>query len=50
MVMTIDVEVDDDCTSTVTKTPIMRPATGFVSKSLSANTFPAVLPTSSPVV
>ena len=44
MVMTMEVEVEEDCTSTVTSTPIINPATGFVNRSLSANTFPAALP------
>src|ERR1700733_13568196 len=44
IVTTMDVEVDDDCTSTVTRTPITSPTTGFLSRSLSDMIRPAARP------
>ena len=41
---TIDVDVEELCTSTVTSTPIIRPATGLLSISFSAKALPAALP------
>lgn len=46
MVTTIEVEVDELCTSTVTNTPIIRPTIGFCSSSLWVITRFAVLPPS----
>jgi hypothetical protein len=37
MLTIILVDVEEDCTSTVANTPIMRPANGFVSTSLLEN-------------
>ena len=44
----MDVEVEELCRSTVTRTPIMRPHTGFLSRSLCLNACPADLPGSAP--
>lgn len=38
----IDEEVDDDCTRTVTRTPIIRPTTGLLSQVDFRNTAPGV--------
>lgn len=40
IVTAIDVDVDDDCTNTVTNTPIIRPTIGFCNNSLSWKKFP----------
>ena len=40
----IDVAVDEDCTSTVDKIPIIRPASGFVNTTLLLNASEAYLP------
>jgi hypothetical protein len=39
---TIEVDVDDDCSSTVPSTPIISPAIGFRSSFESLNTFPEI--------
>ena len=41
---TIEVDVELLCTRTVTKTPIISPATGLLKISFCANTLPAALP------
>ena len=41
---TIDVDVEELCTSTVTNTPIMSPATGLLRISFSEKALPAALP------
>jgi len=44
IVMKMEVEVEDDCTSTVTSTPTSMPATGLLKTSEFAKTSPACLP------
>jgi hypothetical protein len=44
MPTTIEVVVDELCTNTVAKTPIVTPATGFFNISFCWKTFPAVFP------
>lgn len=46
IVTTIDVDVDDDWTRTVTRTPIMSPTTGFCRSCESETNLPAALPPS----
>ena len=42
--MTIDVEVDEDWTNTVTRMPMMNPVIGLLRNDSSENISPAVLP------
>jgi len=44
MVTTMDVDVLELCTSTVARTPIIRPATGLLSNSLFEKAAPAARP------
>jgi hypothetical protein len=44
MVMIMEVEVEEDCTRTVTRTPTMSPATGLLKTALLRKTSPACLP------
>ena len=41
---TIEVDVDELCTNTVTRTPIISPAIGLLNISFSENALPAALP------
>ena len=43
---TMEVDVDEDCTRTVAKTPIIKSAMGFDKILLLVNAFPAALPAS----
>lgn len=44
MLTTIDVVVEELCSSTVANTPIMRPATGLENTALSLKALPAAFP------
>lgn len=43
MVTTMEVEVEELCTTTVAKIPIIRPVNGFWSKSLVRNIVPVII-------